>query len=114
MTDSTTQTNVYWINLLKGEENYAVWKIKMMDILTDQGYFDHVDGSSTLPNDTAAQIVWKKKDHQALSSIRLCVGDKMLVYIASAETAKAAWDTLRETLEQQGPLGIVLVRRKLF
>ena len=87
----------------------------MINILTDQGYYDHVDGSKPTPTgDAAAAAAWKKKDHQALSSIRLRVGDKMLVYIASAATSMIAWNTLRDTLEQQGALGIVLVRRKLF
>ena len=49
MLESTRLSHVYHIDPLQGAENYAVWKIKMMDILTDQGYMDIVDGSETLP-----------------------------------------------------------------
>lgn len=97
-----------------GAENYAVWKIKMIDILTGQDLWEYVDGTNALPNDESLQAVWRKKDRQALSTIRLRVADKMLVYVASSKSAKDAWDTLKSLLEAQGALGIVLARRKLF
>jgi gag-polypeptide of LTR copia-type/Zinc knuckle len=50
----------------------------------------------------------------ALSTIRLWVADKILVYVASSTTSKEAWDTLKSLLETQGALGIVLAWRKLF
>ena len=116
MTDVTTSThtNVYRIEPLTGAENYAVWKIKMMDILTGQDLWEYIDGTTTLPTDEAQQPAWRKKDRMALSMIRLRVADKMLVYVASSTSAKEAWDTLKSLLETQGALGIVLARRKLF
>jgi hypothetical protein len=113
MSDSTSGTsNIYRIKPLEGAENYAVWKIKMVDILTDQGLWEYVEG--TAPDAEEQLAAWKKKDRTALSTIRLRVADKLLVYIASATSAKQAWTTLKELLEAQGPLGIVLARRKLF
>ena len=58
--------------------------------------------------------MWEKKDRSALSAIRLRVADKMLVYVASAKSSNAAWKALKEVLEPQGALGIVMARRKLF
>ena len=71
MSDSTgtNNTNVYRIEPLKGAENYAVWKIKMMDILTDQGLWEFVEG--TAPAEEKEQVAWIKKDRTALSMIRL-------------------------------------------
>ena len=111
-TVTTGSTNVYRIEPLKGAENYAVWKIKMMDILTDQGLWDYV--TETAPTDPDLLSAWNKKDRTALSTIRLRIADKLLVYVASAKTAKAAWEALKNLLETQGALGIVLARRKLF
>jgi transposase InsO family protein len=99
---------------LTGADNYAVWKIKMMDILTGQDLWEYVDGTTTEPSDGTAKAAWKKKDRMALSTIRLRVADKMLVYVASSATSKEAWDGLKSLLETQGALGIVLARRKLF
>src|SRR5271155_5422974 len=111
-TVTTGSTNVYRIEPLKGAENYAVWKIKMMDILTDQGLWDYV--TETAPTDPDLLSAWNKKDRTALSTIRLRIADKLLVYVASAKTAKAAWEALKNLLETQGALGIVLARQKLF
>ena len=36
--NASSSTNIYQIKPLKGAENYAVWKIKMMDILTIRDY----------------------------------------------------------------------------
>ena len=72
MSESTSSSHVYCIDPLQGAENYAVWKIKMMDMLTDQGYMDIVDGSEILlPTVEAEAKLWRKKDRAALSIIRL-------------------------------------------
>ena len=90
MSESTSLLHVYCIDSLQGAENYTVWKIKMMDILTDQGYMDIVDGLETLPTIEAEAKLWKKRDQAALSIIQLRVADKMIVYIASTTTSKGA------------------------
>ena len=41
----------------------------MMDILTDQGYMDIIDGLETLPTVEAEAKLWKKKDQAALPII---------------------------------------------
>jgi hypothetical protein len=109
-----TTTSSYRIDPLQGAENYAVWKIKMTDILTDQGYMEIVDGSETLPTVEAENKLWKKKDRAALSMIRLRIADKMLIYVASSKSSNGAWNTIKQMLEPQGALSTVLVRRKLF
>ena len=69
MSESTSSSHVYRIDPLQGAENYAVWKIKMMDMLTDQGYMDIVDGSEILRTVEAEAKLWRKKDRAALSII---------------------------------------------
>lgn len=105
------------IDALKGAENYSVWKIKMIDILTDLDLLDYVDGTMEQPTDetrTDDQKQWKSKDQRALSAIRLRVGDAALVYIAGSKTSKDAWDTLKAMYEVRGAIGIITMRRKLF
>ncbi|KIJ98734.1 hypothetical protein K443DRAFT_8923 [Laccaria amethystina LaAM-08-1] len=68
--ETTGSLNVYRIEPLKGADNYAVWKIKMMDILTDQGLWEYVD-PGTVPEDANQKSGWDKKDRTALSTIRL-------------------------------------------
>jgi Domain of unknown function (DUF4219) len=61
--------NIYQIDPLSGTENYAIWKIKMMDILTGQDLWEYVDGTTTQPLDLAPKVAWVKKDRMALSMI---------------------------------------------
>ena len=114
VSNASMHMNVYQIEPLTGAENYAIWKIKMMDILMGQDLWEYVDGLTTQPMEADLLTTWHKKDRMALSTIRLWVADKMLVYVASSTSAKEAWDTLKSLLETQGALGIVLAWRKLF
>ena len=86
----------------------------MMDILMGQDLWEYVEGTITQPSDTVGTAAWKKKDRMALSTIRLKIADKMLVYVTSSTMAQEAWDTLKSLLETQGALGIVQAWQKLF
>ncbi|KAF8900530.1 hypothetical protein CPB85DRAFT_1201949, partial [Mucidula mucida] len=99
--------SVYRIDFLRGPENYPVWKIKMLDIMTDQSLNDYIAETAAAPSDASLVAAWKKSDRKALSTIRLRVSDNVLVYIANATSAKGAWDTLRNMYEAKGPTGIV-------
>ena len=109
MVNALTHTSIYQIEPLTGAENYTVWKIKMMDILTGQDLWEYVNGMTKEPKEAEAVLlpVWHKKDQIVLSMIWLWVANKMLVYIASSTSAKEALDTLKSLLETQGALGIV-------
>src|SRR5882757_2536825 len=109
---SSNGSGSYRIEPLTGAENYSVWKVKMMDILTESDQWEIVDGKSMKPSTDSAS--WEKKDQSALSAIRLRIADKMMVYVASAASSMEAWKALNEVLEPQGALGIVMARRKLF
>ena len=83
----------------------------------------HLDGTRSVGvyqsmitqlSELAARVAWKKKDRMALSTIRLRVANKVLVYIVSLTMTKEAWDTLKSLLEAQGALRIVQAWQKLF
>ncbi|KAF5363236.1 hypothetical protein D9757_005853 [Collybiopsis confluens] len=111
---SDAVTSAYRIQHLSGPENYPTWRTKMLDILTDLGLEEYVLGTNTEPNDASAKTSWARKDRQALSAIRLRVGDEPLVYISDATSSASAWETLSEMYQPKGAIGIVVARRKLF
>jgi gag-polypeptide of LTR copia-type/Zinc knuckle len=121
---STSGTTSYRIDPLKGIENYATWKIKVIDILDDMGLSEHIEGplpvpqsASTSSGKTASQSKdadWDSKDRKALTAIRLRVADTMLVYVANVKTAGDAWRILRDLFESRGSMGLVLTRRKIY
>ena len=80
METNNGSSNIYQIEPLKGADNYMVLKIKMTDILTDQGLWEYVD-PGTAPSDANQKPAMEKKDMTALLTIQLQVADKLLVYI---------------------------------
>ena len=98
VSNASTHMNVYCIEPLIGAENYAIWNIKMIDILMGQDLWEYVNGSTTQLTEEAQLPAWCKKNRMALSMICLWVADKMLVYIASSTSAKDAWDMYVEII----------------
>src|SRR4051812_38460858 len=119
---STSGTTSYRINPLKAIENYATWKIKIIDILDDMGLREHIEGplpmpqsASTSSGKSASQSKsadWDSKDRKALTAIWLRVADTMLVYVANVKTASDAWRILHDLFESRGSMGLVLTCRK--
>ena len=114
MSDDSTSSGSYRIEPLKGEVNYQTWKVQMMDILNELELWEYVDGSKPFPDDKTQQPGWKKKDAKALRAIRLRLANDIISDVRDAETAKEAWDSLAQTYQPAGLLGIAEVRRKLF
>lgn len=114
MSESNSSNSSYHIDLLRGSNNYQVWKVKMLDILTDLSLDDYIDDLAKEPSDPDKQAAWKKNNWKALSTIRLRVANDVLVYISNSQSAKAAWTVLHNMFEAKAPIGIVLARRKFF
>ncbi|KAG5729111.1 hypothetical protein E4T56_gene3170 [Termitomyces sp. T112] len=61
----------------QGTDNYVVWEIKMIDILTDLDLIDYVEGTTMTPTNTEKVVktkTWKTKDGKTLSAIQLHIG----------------------------------------
>ncbi|KAF5390897.1 hypothetical protein D9757_003919 [Collybiopsis confluens] len=116
---STTElTSTYRIDPLHGAANYNVWQIKMNDILTDLGLIKYIESAAPVLNSTRSNQsevdIWNEKDRKALSTIRLCVDNSVLVYIAGAKASKEAWNTLKAMYEFAGTVSIIATHQKLF
>ena len=115
---SSESSSTYRIEPLHGASNYAVWKIKMHDILTDLGLVKYTESTAPLltsdKSNQSAVNTWNAKDHKALSTIRLRVDDSALIYIAGAKTSKGAWDTLKRMYEAAGTISVIATCQKLF
>src|SRR4051812_36437718 len=106
---STSGTTSYWINPLRGIKNYAMWKIKIIDILDDMGLSKHIEGLLPTPQSAltssgklasqSKDVDWDSKDRKALTAIRLRVADTMLVYVANLKMAGDAWRILHDPFE---------------
>ncbi|KAJ4814139.1 hypothetical protein LUZ62_026705 [Rhynchospora pubera] len=69
------------------DSNYGLWAVKMKIILGNLGVWDVVDGKE--------QDV-KEKDQAALAAISQSVPDTVIMAIADKETAKEAWEIIKQ------------------
>ncbi|KAJ3559243.1 hypothetical protein NM688_g456 [Phlebia brevispora] len=107
-TDLKDSPNVYRIKLLCSSDDYASWKTSKKPAVLKE----------TITAGTGAAKAkldeWVKKDRVALTAIRLCVANHLIVYVASADSSKTAWDMLKEMFQPKGAIGIVLARQKFY
>ena len=59
---SDENTTSYWIEPLKGEENYVPWSVQMQDILGELDLLEYVTGETKIPTDEAQLPTWWKND----------------------------------------------------
>jgi hypothetical protein len=117
MSDKTSDTqSIHQIEPLHGSENYAPWKVQILDVLTDLGLDDHVDPDSVVPDESDAKklAAWKKADRRTLSAIRLRVSPDVVQHIQGETKALSAWEMLSHLFELKGQMGIVLARHKFY
>ena len=81
----------FCVQKLNGE-NYPVWSYKIQLMLIKDDLWTVIKDPTPSPIDA----VWSKKDDQARALIGLMVEDNQLMHIMNADTARAAWDTLKE------------------
>ncbi|KAK2370053.1 hypothetical protein QL285_083139 [Trifolium repens] len=81
------------IEKFNGSNNFGLWKVKMRAILTHNKCVEALKGvtqmSATLSNAEKTEM-----DEKALSSIILCLGDKVLREVARETSAAAMWSKL--------------------
>ncbi|KAJ4812995.1 hypothetical protein LUZ62_025561 [Rhynchospora pubera] len=69
------------------DTNYGLWAVKMKMILRGLGVWEAVEGNES---------VEEEKDQGALAAISQAVSDAVIMAIAEKESAKEAWETIRQ------------------
>src|SRR4051812_48749301 len=97
-TNTSSRSSVYWMDPLKGTENYATWKIKIADILNGMGLSECIEDLPPMASTSSGKLVsqsqsadWDSNDQRALMAIWLRVADTILVYVTNAKAASDAW-----------------------
>ena len=85
-------------------DNYVTWRKKMKALLVSKDLWTPV---------TEDAPVDKKADQKALALITLCLCDHNLSTLDEAETAKAAWDTLKKVYEASSNARKLQLKREL-
>ncbi|KAJ4740894.1 Transposon Ty1-H Gag-Pol polyprotein [Rhynchospora pubera] len=69
------------------DTNYGLWAVKMKIILRSLGVWGAIEGPEAVEED---------KDHGALAAISQAVPDPVMMAIAEKDSAKEAWDAIKE------------------
>ena len=90
-----TQSARFEIEKFNGKNNFEIWKVKMYDLLVQQGVAKAFLGKSKQPY-TMTYNEWSDMDERALSGIQLCLVDDVLFNIVSEKTAAGLWTKLEK------------------
>ncbi|MGV8065544.1 hypothetical protein PJP13_29370, partial [Mycobacterium kansasii] len=82
----------YEFEKYSGKNNFELWKVKMISLLTKQGE----DGALEERKSTMTDDEWNTLDKKALSSIRLCLTDEVLYNVMREKTAAKLWAKLED------------------
>ncbi|KZT40712.1 hypothetical protein SISSUDRAFT_1031730 [Sistotremastrum suecicum HHB10207 ss-3] len=109
--------------LLKGAENYTIWRIQLRAILRGRGLWGYVTGEKLEPHDTKEETDPEKgrseadlsiasvtcdrttpresQDEQSLAFIILSVDESLYPYLDPMKTSREAWLLLSKLFERR-------------
>ena len=90
-----TQSAHFEIEKFNGKNNFKIQKVKMYDLLVQQGVAEALLGKSKQPYNMIDDE-WSELDERALSGIRLCLVDDVLLNIMSEKTIAGLWTKLEK------------------
>ena len=130
--------SIHKIELLRGAENYLIWRRRELDALEDQDLDAYIQAKGpkagttrkiTIPAPTAddpsatkektetvtaaEEAEWKKKDRKALRHIRARVAENVAHYVLNADSAYDAWQILEKEFYPQGFAAVIRIHLKL-
>ncbi len=96
-----------------GKSNFALWKLKVKDLLVQQGLHKALDGETKKPA-TMTTSDWEDLDARALSTIRLCLADEVLFNIVEETTASGLWVKLENLYMTKSLTNRIYLKRQLY
>lgn len=104
------------IEKLKGPENWATWKFQVLHLLKAKGLWGHVTGDEQLADGANPQVTaeFHRRAERAFSTIVLNICTPQLYLVTSCETAKDAWDTLKNHYERKTLANKLFLKKTYF
>lgn len=88
---------------------YGIWKFKMRMYLMHEDLWETIVG---YPDEKPSDA--NKRDQRALTKICLTIDGGAIAHVRSAETAKQAWDALKDAFEDKGMGRKLALERRLY
>ena len=90
---SKNQSARFEIEKFNGRNNFKIWKVKMHDLLVQQGVAKTLLGKSKQPF-AMTDDEWSDIDDRSLSGIQFCLEDDVLFNIMLEKTTVGLWTKL--------------------
>jgi hypothetical protein len=87
------QSSKFEVEKFSGKNNFELWKLKMQDLLVQQGLQKALAGKTKKPT-AMTEWEWEDLDVKTLSTIRLCLADEVLFNIVGEDTTSGLWSRL--------------------
>jgi hypothetical protein len=95
------------------KNNFELWKLKMWDLLVQQGLQKALVGKTKKPTSMTDED-WEDLDARALSTIRLCLEDEVLFNIVGEETTTGLWNRLESIYMTKSLMNKIFLKRQLY
>ena len=96
-----------------GQNNFALWKLKVRDLLVQQGLHKALDEVNKKPTSMTSSD-WEDLDARALSTIWLCLADEVLFNIFGESTTKGLWKKLETLYMTKSLTNRIYLKRQLY
>ena len=101
------------IEKFNGKNNFKIWKVKMHDLLVQQGMVKVFLGKAKKPASITDED-WDEMDARALSAIRLCLADDVLFNIFTEKTTAGLWSKLESLYMKKSLTNRIFLKRQLY
>jgi hypothetical protein len=88
------QCSKFEVEKFSGKNNFELWKLKMQDLLVQQGLQKTLVGKSKKPT-SMIEWEWEYLDAKSLSTIHLCLADEFLFNIVGEDATSSLWSKLK-------------------
>ena len=98
--------------ILLSAMNYAIWKLRMKDILFCKDLHDPLENEGDKPTSTKDEK-WRKMNRNAIGLIRQCIGHEVFHHVAQKMSAYELWIKLEEMYQAKTFRDKTLLMRRL-
>ena len=111
----------YLVSIKLDRTNYMLWLAQFNPLLKSNDLVAYVDGTKTCPtkfleNTTTLNseyVTWQRQDQQLLSWINSTLTPNVLSIVATCDTSRAAWDTLKTRFASQSRTRVLQLKHQM-
>jgi len=101
------------IEKFDGKISFAIWRVQMLAVLTQNGLKKVLAGKMTKPT-AMTEEQWDEMNEKALSAIQLCLSREVLREVINEKTATGIWSKLESLYMTKSLANKLWLKERLF